>query len=1036
MDRLARAAQRGLGFFLLLVSVPSFGSVAVDVVKVDLDTLIRAAAPTPAQFAVLVPHKVSVQSAGSWSVHGDVATWRYTVRIPTAISMSFHADKFVLPSSAQLTVRGGSSFTNYVERDAHKEALWSRITPGPMLEFTLTVATADRSRVAFEILSMQAGYRNLGGAVADHPLYRMLKAQAASNSTSTCVQNYQCNVTAANAAPAAATVGLVIENLYQCTGSLISDVPGDSVPYILTARHCETGQLGGGNPGVASAVTVYWNAVSPCGQALGSLYDPGTVTQTGAATIVEQQDAWLIQLDTSPAVANAQLAGFDASGGAVQGGYTIQHGLGYDKQFTEWFGQALAMQQSGVLGVEYSSNFWEVVNQLGNIGPGASGSALIDQNNHVVGSLSLGRSSNDSTGYESCPVSPPTAPNGSNGAADFTSLAAIWNSTADTTSSTGTVTIKSVLDPAGTGTLVVPSIPAASVAFTSGSYSLAEGSSTQLTWNAPGATQCTASNGASGDGWTGTLAAAGEKTISESAAAEILYTVTCALSGNRTVKASLTIAWGSPTPSLNVTGSVATWTTRPGRLSWTSTLAPCAISGGGFSASNLPSSGSVAPTQNTAGDVQYQIVCGAAGSDQIISGWGISFVTPSVIFTANGTDRLLGQPLVLSWQSYADTCTPSGGAANDGWTSTAFPNPSSYPSFSPSVSAVGTYTYTLTCSSGPISITKNLVILVENNAPYVTVSIDKPSYTFSQSASAGFTLTWNSNLTSCYPSATPIIGGFTSGLNPQDSATISPNPGTYSFVVTCNPNDTVVGQVNSAPVTGTVLPPASPTATVTISPTSVQVGQSFTVTWASTNTMNCGGTGGIPGMAWVPPYTNGSTSYVPTAAGQYTFGVSCPSIYSAQPNATAQATVTVVAGAPPASAVDLSSSSNNVTQGQSFTLTWTSTNASNCTASGGGAAGAAWSGSLAPSGSQSESASVTGSFTYTITCTVGSQSVKAQSTVTVKSSTPASSGSSGHGGGGMDTVSLVMLAGLLALGWRRRNNLDCEPRTRGWPPPR
>jgi hypothetical protein len=1025
MDGLNRWIAGWLWF--LLWCAPCFASNAVDVVHQDLDPLIRAAALSPNQFAVLVPHKITIQSAGAWSVRGGVATWRYTARIPTAISMSFHADKVALPSTARLAVRGGSAFI-YSARDVHKGALWSRITTGDSLNFTLTVATADRSRVALEILSLQAGYRGLGGGVADHPLYRMLKAQAASSSTSTCVQNYQCSVTTANAAPAAATVGLVIENLYQCTGSLINDVPGDDVPYVLTARHCETGQLGGGNPSVASAVTVYWNAISPCGQTLGSLYDPGIVTQTGAATIVEQQDAWLIQLDTSPVVTNAQLTGFDASGGAVQGGYTIQHSLGYNKQFTEWFGQALAVQQSGVLGVHYSSNFWEVVNQLGNIGPGASGSALIDQNNHLVGSLSLGRSSNDSSGYESCPVSPPTAPNGSNGAADFTSLAAVWNSTADTTSSTGTVTIKSVLDPASTGTLVVPSIAAATVTFTSSSYSLAEGSSAELTWNAPGATQCTASNGLSGDGWTGTLPAAGEKAISESSAGEILYTVTCSLSGNRTVNSSLTITWGSPAPSVNIVGSVAVWTTRPGHLTWTSTLAPCAISGGDFSASNLPSSGSVAPTQNTAGDVQYQIVCGAAGGDQAFSSWGISFVTPSVTFTANGTDRLLGQPLTLSWQSYADSCTPSGGAPNDGWTSTAFPNPSTYPSFSPNVAAVGTYTYTLTCSSGPISITKSLVITVENNAPYVTLSINRSSYTVTGTSSDGFTLTWNSNLSDCYPSATPLLGGFevSDGTNPQGSAIVTPGIGTYSFYVTCNPYDTVVGQITSAPVVGTVLAPPPPTAKITINPTTVYANQSLTVTWSSTNAILCQGTGGIQTATevWGPNSPNGTQTFTAPAPGTYTFDLSCGSADGSLPNASAQATVTVMAGSPPAPAVTVTSTPSTLTEGGSFTISWSSTNANSCSASGGGASGSPWSGTLATAGSQTEAASTVGSFVYTIECSgVDQQTTHASSTVTVnaESSMTSSSGGSKGGGGRLDALTLAMLATLLAL--RRRHRI-------------
>jgi len=1026
MDGCIRRNGGWIGLWLCLLSVPGFAG-PVEVVKADLSTLIQAAAPTPTQFAVLVPHKGSLQSTGSWTVHGDLATWRYTVRIPTAISMSFHADKVLLPSSARLTVRGSSSYT-YGARDVHKGALWSRITPGDVLDFTLTVASTDRASVRFDIFSLQAGYRSLGGGVQDHPLYRKLKAQAASSSTSTCVQNYQCSAIAANTAPAAATVGLVIGNLYQCTGTLINDVPGDNTPFVLTARHCESGRAGGGNPGAASTVVVYWDAVTACGQPLGTLYDTGIVTQAGASTIVEQQDAWLIQLDTSPAVTDAQFSGFDASGGAVQGGYTIQHALGNDKQFTQWFGQALPIQQSGVLGVQYSSNFWEVVNQLGNIGPGASGSALIDQNNHLVGSLSLGRTTNDSSGYESCPVSPPAAPNGSNGSADFTSLAAVWNSTADTTASTGATTIKSVLDPTNTGTIVTPSVPAASATFTSNSYEQPVGSTVLLSWNASNATQCAANGGASGDAWTGVLPATGQQSISESLVGEFLYNLTCIFPGNRTTTSSLAITWGSPAPNTQVTGSGATWTTRPARITWTSNVAPCSINGGSLSASNLPSFGTVTTTENTPGDVQYMIVCGT-GNEQFFTGWGVSYVTPSVIFAANGTDRLLGQPLTLSWQSFADTCTPSGGAPNDGWTSTAFPNPGSYPSFSPIVSAVGTYNYALTCSSGPISITKNLVITVENNAPYVTLSINPSSYTFTGTSGDGFTLTWNSNLTDCTPSAMPLLGGFISnqGSNPQGTATVTPSIGTYSFYVTCNPYGTIVGQITSAPVTGAVLTPPPPTASLTISPTTVYSNQNFAVTWSSTNAILCTGTGGIDNAmeVWGPNAPSGTQNFTPPGPGTYTFILSCGSADGALPNATAQASVTVLA-LPPEPTVNVTSTSNAESVGQSFTVSWSSTNANSCTASGGGASGSPWSGALATSGSHTETATTVGTFAYTVVCTgANQQTAQANSSVTVSAATSTGSSKSGGGGGGggaLDALFVSLLAALSAWSWRRRHS--------------
>ncbi len=205
----------------------------------------------------------------------------------------------------------------YQSADIRRGTLLSRIAPGEELKFTLTVAASEQRLLAFNIDTFQAGYRGLGGGVGDHPIYRAISA-AAESSTTACAR-FQCNVTTANTPLGAATVALVIGNLFQCTGTLINSVQGDNQPYVLTARHCQTGVLGGGNPAIADQVTVYWDAVSPCGSTLQSIYLPTVVTQTGAVTVVEQQDAWLIRLDVSPAVSDAQLAGFDARGGTIPG---------------------------------------------------------------------------------------------------------------------------------------------------------------------------------------------------------------------------------------------------------------------------------------------------------------------------------------------------------------------------------------------------------------------------------------------------------------------------------------------------------------------------------------------------------------------------------------------------------------------------------------------------------------------------------------------------------------------------------------------
>ncbi|HLY53237.1 MAG TPA: hypothetical protein VKQ31_09535 [Steroidobacteraceae bacterium] len=510
MSRVALAALAMLP--LIFVAAADAAPLAeVRVVRTDLEPLIRAAADSAVQFAVPVALSASTADAGSWSIEGDRAIWRYAVQVPTAVSLSFHALGASLPDSATLLVTGAGAAASYRASDLRGE-LWSRVYAGDTVELTLTVAAADRANVALRIVGLQAGYRSIGAGVADHPVYRRMRASAGSSDNSGCVTNYACKVDAGNAAAAAATVALVVANLYQCTGTLINDAPGDNTPYVLTARHCETGRLGGGDPGAAAAVTVYWNAVSACGTALGSIYDGTLVSQTGARTVVEQQDAWLIRLDDNPAVADAQFAGFDASGARFEGGYTIQQAGGLAKQFVSWFGTAFVLTEYDALGTRYVSNFLDTVNQIGNIGPGASGSGFFNSNDRLVGTLSLGRTSTSSSGYGTCPVTPLAEPNGSNGVADFTALAAVWSSLADRTSTTGNATLKSLLDPAGTGTRIVPSMPVTLVAvgatpppaprisFDPGT-DIRAGQTFNAQWSATNAASCTLTGGIPGGAW-------------------------------------------------------------------------------------------------------------------------------------------------------------------------------------------------------------------------------------------------------------------------------------------------------------------------------------------------------------------------------------------------------------------------------------------------------------------------------------------------------------------------------------------------------
>jgi lysyl endopeptidase len=1017
LKRLERAARLGLCLTLLCAALPSVAAVPVDVLRVDMQGLIRGASTTPSQFAVPVPHPVSQATDGTWTVSNSHAQWHYTAQVPTAVSLSFFAAHVRLPPSATLSVRGGPAVTHYRARDLHEGALWSRISPGDLLELTLDVAASERSAVVLQIAMFQAGYRSLGAGVADHPYFRQLKlasaASGAGSDNSVCVQNYGCALSSTNSGPAQATVGLVVGNLYQCTGTLINDVPGDNTPYVLTARHCQTGKLGGGNPGAAATITVYWNAMTACGQALGSLYDPNVPVQTGAASLVEQQDAWLVRLDASPVVTSAQFAGFDVTGATVEGGYTIHHALGFDKQLVNWRGAALAQHRMGVLGVTYASDFWDVVNAAGNSGPGASGSGLFDQGNHLVGALSLGRGTADASGYESCPVAQGAPPNGSNGTNDFTSLAAVWNSTADPTGSTAT--LRSVLDPQDTRTVQTDTAPAASMSLTSSLTSVEIGTAVLLSWNAPGANACMASGGVSGDRWSGSLAGSGSLEVTESTPASTRYLVNCMLPAGRTVSASVTVAWGPPHPIISLAAPATVWAGRPAQLTWSSNEAPCAITGGSLAVSGLAAAGVVTATQPSPGTVQYQITCGNSATATASTVAQVLFVTPGVELHANGTDRLLGEQFFLTWQSYADSCTPSGGAPGDGWTTTAFPDPTVPSRFDPLVAGVGTYTYTLTCFSGPVSVTKSVVVTFEQNAPYVSATVDRTSGTFTGTNTDYFNVSWNSNLSSCVLESDPAVTNLYSGSGPQDTAKIAPPPGTYTVDVFCQGNGTGVS-ASSAPLALTVLAPPAPSAAISVTPATVDTGEHFTVSWSSEYAGACEAAGAPVDVGWEGSQSaTGSRDFSTSMVGDFTFTISCAGLWGALPAAIAQAAVTV--RSPPVLAVSLTANSTNVAIGETFTLSWSSQNVATCLAGGGGASGSPWTGPLPSAGSAAQSATVAGTFTYQIACDMGAQWVEAQSTVTVLAA-PAPAG--GGGGGSLDLLLLAGLGARLRLRARAR----------------
>jgi hypothetical protein len=925
------ASARVAAFLLLIVGVATRAHVLppTDVINVDLDPLIAAAAPHAIRFAVNVPHEVSLGHQGQWQDSGGMSTWTYSTRIPTAVSMSFHASTIRLPPSAVLEVKGAQSSASYLPREARFGELWARPLIGDEITVSISVAKSERSQVRLEIDSFQAGYRSLGHATPDHPYYRQLVGE--STSTTSCTLNYSCEATAANQGPGSATVAIIVNNEFQCTGTLLTDTQSDGTPYVLTARHCENGELGGGLPQAAASVTVYWDAVTPCGQTLASIYNGNAITQSGAITVVEQQDAWLIRLYDFPAATDAYYAGWDATGGVFSNGYSIHHALGFDKQYVEWYGQAITENFSGAtLKIGYASTFWGVVNQAGSVGAGASGSALFDPENHVVGSASLAELVNGPNTAGICPVTPPPAPSPSTVTALYTSLASVWNSTADTTSSTGSTTLQSVLDSAHTGKLVIDGAASFAVSLTSSSAGISSvitGQMITLSWSAAGASSCTALGGLSGDRWTGTLPASGSLQLTEQAGGNVTYSLACAASG-RLGGAAVTVTWlysavlvqiGGPTTQI---GAGSTF-----QLGWSVNGQPCTASGGAPGdgwAGTKASFGSQNIVATTIGTFTYTLTCGSGarvGSGQTI----VTVIAPSVSSIIGDANNLrIGQSVTLQWTEFG-YCVGGGGMPGDGFTGVVFSTVGGGALVTETVA--GTYTLTVTCSGAGQSATNSTTLTFVSAAPSVSFTASPTTVEINSDPGAldsATTLTWSSNVRPCTVAfAGPgnwqgqaLLGPATGepAASAQDSEQIA---GAYTYTITCGSGQNQAQA--SAPVTYYTTQPA---VTLTVSP-QWPLGFATEISWSS-NVFPCTGTGGESGDGWTGAKAGplGHQMLTEPQLGAVTFGMTCGSgsqIVQAQASTQVQAVTTWI-----------TPSATSVPVGSEAVFTWNS-NFSPCT---------------------------------------------------------------------------------------------------------
>lgn len=341
---------------------------------------------------------------------------------------------------------------------------------------------------------------------------------------------------------------------------------------------------------------------------------------------------------------------------------------------------------------------------------------------------------------------------------------------------------------------MTPATPPPTLAISANPNAIVQGNASTLNWSSTNATSCAAS----GD-WTGSKVTSGsQSTGTLNTVRTYTYALSCTGAGGSTTDSATVAVSAVPTlPTVTLAANPAQVAQGgTSTLTWSSTNATTCTASGGWSGSKATSGSQV--TAALSQTTTYTLTCtGAGGSTSKDATVTVTPSTPAPTLNLAATPATVAQggSATLSWTTTnATSCAASGdwsgSKASSGSESTG------------ALSAVGTYSYTLSCS-GPGGATSRTVTVVASAAlPVPTVTIAATPSQVAQGGSA--TLNWSStNATSCIAS-----GGWT-GTKPVTGSQVTGSlTQSTTFVLTC----TGAGGSASNSATVSVSTPPSSTA--------------------------------------------------------------------------------------------------------------------------------------------------------------------------------------------------------------------------------
>lgn len=390
---------------------------------------------------------ITPAAQGRWDDLADGSrVWRVDVRAAGATDLRLNFGRFDLPRGARLYVIGADRYYQgpYTQADAMNGTFHAPVVPGDTATVELQIPDAlNVDATPLEISAVGVGFRDVFGRE---------KAQTGPGMSNACNVNVACPLGQSYPDEIRA-VGQYEYNSYSggvfnCTGTLVADVPRDKKNYFLTAAHCIS------HASEAQSMVIYWNYQSTTCSGLtapaGGFFNDDS---HGATLRAFRADADFSLVEVNGALDsswNLHYAGWDASNVAPSGTVGIHHPLGDAKKITA--GPQPSTTDGCITPTTGRNTHWLAGPYTqGTTEAGSSGSGLFANAanangapRRLIGTLSGGDAA--------CSATAPTQPNNSRDC--YGKLAIAWTGSGSSSADR----LRDWLDPANSGALSIDGI--------------------------------------------------------------------------------------------------------------------------------------------------------------------------------------------------------------------------------------------------------------------------------------------------------------------------------------------------------------------------------------------------------------------------------------------------------------------------------------------------------------------------------------------------------------------------------------------------